>query len=415
MKKVAVIGAGVSGMTVAHMLKDRCQVVVYEKEQTPGGLIRCKRVEGSLFHTCGGHVFNSKLPHVLDWFWNLFDKEQEFIKAERNSVVFMPDGHEVPYPIENHAYLLTDNMVEAIVSDLVQMAQQDNNDAANFEEFLLKRFGRTLYEAYFRPYNHKIWRKPLKDVPISWLEGKLPMPTVEEIIYNNIKKVKEKSFVHSTFWYEKIGGSQFIADRLSEGLDIRFSEPVDQLVFDEGKWRVGASSELYDKIVFCGNIKLLPKMMKGVFLGQYSAQIDALDSHGTTSVLCKIDKNPYSWIYLPSEEYEAHRIICTGNFSPSNNADSHTMTGTVEFTDAISETEIEKNLAKMPLHPRYICHQYNPYTYPIQDKSTRQMIADLKQRLSSHNFFFTGRFADWEYYNMDVAMDAAMKTCREIV
>lgn len=241
------------------------------------------------------------------------------------------------------------------------------------------------------------------------------MPTVEEIIYNNIKKVKEKSFVHSTFWYEKIGGSQFIADRLSEGLDIRFSEPVDQLVFDEGKWRVGASSELYDKIVFCGNIKLLPKMMKGVFLGQYSAQIDALDSHGTTSVLCKIDKNPYSWIYLPSEEYEAHRIICTGNFSPSNNADCHTMTGTVEFTDAISETEIEKNLAKMPLHPRYICHQYNPYTYPIQDKSTRQMIADLKQSLSSHNFFFTGRFADWEYYNMDVAMDAAMKTCREIV
>lgn len=414
MKKVAVIGAGVSGMTVARLLKDRYEVVVYEKDATPGGLIRCKRVEGNLFHTCGGHVFNSKLPHVLDWFWNLFDKEQEFVKAERNSVVFMPDGCEVPYPIENHAYLLPDDIVKAIVNDLVQMAQQGNNDVSNFEEFLINRFGKTLYESYFRPYNKKIWRRSLKDVPISWLEGKLPMPTVDEIIYNNIKKVKEKSFVHSTFWYEKKGGSQFIADRLSDGLDIRLSTPIDQITYDNGKWQVGDDQELYDKVVFCGNIKSLPRIIKGVSLGQYSTQIEALESHGTTSVFCKIDKNPYSWIYLPSEEYEAHRIICTGNFAESNNVDNNTMTATVEFTDEISEDDIKMNLAKMPLHPHYITHQYNPYTYPIQDNHTRQMIKDLKEELVSSQFFFTGRFADWEYYNMDVAMDAAMKTCNQI-
>ena len=414
MKRVAVIGAGVSGMTVARLLKNRYEVVVYEKDATPGGLIRCKRVKGNLFHTCGGHVFNSKLPHVLDWFWNLFDKEQEFVKAERNSVVFMPDGCEVPYPIENHAYLLPDDMVKAIVSDLVLMAQQGNNDVSNFEEFLINRFGKTLYETYFRPYNKKIWRRSLKDVPISWLEGKLPMPTVDEIIYNNIKKVKEKSFVHSTFWYEKENGSQLIADRLAEGLDVRLSEPIEQLIYDNGKWWVGKDHELYDIVVFCGNIKSLPRIIKGVSLGQYSNQIDALESHGTTSVFCKIDKNPYSWIYLPSEEYEAHRIICTGNFAASNNADENTMTGTVEFTDEISENDIRMNLAKMPLHPQYITHQYNPYTYPIQDNHTRQMIKDLKEELAASHFFFTGRFADWEYYNMDVAMDAAMKTCNHI-
>jgi protoporphyrinogen oxidase len=414
MKRVAVIGAGVSGMTVARLLKNRYEVVVYEKDATPGGLIRCKRVKGNLFHTCGGHVFNSKLPHVLDWFWSLFDKEQEFVKAERNSVVFMPDGCEVPYPIENHAYLLPDDIVKAIVNDLVQMAQQGNNDVSNFEEFLINRFGKTLYETYFRPYNKKIWRRSLKDVPISWLEGKLPMPTVDEIIYNNIKKVKEKSFVHSTFWYEKENGSQLIADRLAEGLDVRLSEPIEQLIYDNGKWWVGKDHELYDIVVFCGNIKSLPRIIKGVSLGQYSNQIDALESHGTTSVFCKIDKNPYSWIYLPSEEYEAHRIICTGNFAESNNVDKNTITATVEFTDEITEDDIRMNLAKMPLHPQYITHQYNSYTYPIQDNHTRQMIKDLKEELVSSQFFFTGRFADWEYYNMDVAMDAAMKTCNQI-
>lgn len=414
MERVAVIGAGVSGMTVARLLKDSYQVVVYEKETTPGGLIRCKRVAGNLFHTCGGHVFNSKLPHVLDWFWSLFDKDEEFVKAERNSVVFMSDGCEVPYPIENHAYQLPDDMVKSFVTDLVLMAQQDRKEVSNFEEFLINRFGKTLYEAYFRPYNNKIWRRPLSDVPISWLEGKLPMPTVEEIIYNNIKKVKEKSFVHSTFWYEKKNGSQLIADRLAEGLDIRFSEPIDQLSYVNGQWQVGNDQELYDKVVFCGNIKSLPKIIKGVSLGQYANQIDALEYHGTTSVFCKIDNNPYSWIYLPSEEYEAHRIICTGNFAASNNADENAMTGTVEFTDEVAEDEIRKNLDKMPLRPQYITHQYNQYTYPIQDAYTRQMIIELKKELAPYQFFFSGRFADWEYYNMDVAIDAAMKTCETI-
>ena len=105
MKKVAIIGAGISGLSAAHFLKDKCKVTVYEKESTPGGLIRCKRVNGCLYHICGGHVFNSKRQDVLDWFWSKFNKEDEFIKADRNSVVFMDNQQEIPYPIENHMYL----------------------------------------------------------------------------------------------------------------------------------------------------------------------------------------------------------------------------------------------------------------------------------------------------------------------
>ena len=68
----------------------------------------------------------------------------------------------------------------------------------------------------------------------------------------------------------------------------------------------------------------------------------------------------------------------------------------------------------MPLNPRYITHCYNKYTYPIQDVNTRKIIQEIKQHLQPYNFFFTGRFADWEYYNMDVAMGAAMDLCKRI-
>lgn len=422
MQKVAIIGAGVSGLSTAHFLKDRYQVTLFEKEATPGGLIKCQRIGGSLFHTCGGHVFNSKRQDVLDWFWSKFTRDNEFVKADRNSVVFL-DSHdanqegikEIPYPIENHMYLMDAETQKKFIEDLISMAKASEKEPHNFEEFLQGRFGNTLYDMYFQPYNEKVWRRDLKQVPLSWLEGKLPMPTVAEMIFNNINHVKEKAFVHSSFWYEKNNGSQYIADRLAEGLDIRFCNDISEICYSENKWII--KGESFDKIVFCGNIKQLPTLLKGVDIESYREEIDRLEYHGTTAVFCEIDKNPYSWIYQPSRNHESHRIICTGNFAPTNNTDalpSNRITATIEFTDEISKEEILSNLSNIPLHPKYLDHKYNQFTYPIQDSHTREMIKSLKDTIADKGFYFTGRFADWEYYNMDVAIGAAMDLCKTI-
>lgn len=152
-------------------------------------------------------------------------------------------------------------------------------------------------------------------------------------------------------------------------------------------------------------------MVDGINVNEYKDSIEKLEYHGTTAVFCEIDKNPYSWIYQPSRKHESHRIICTGNFSKTNNSEDlpdNRMTATIEFTDAISYEEIIDNLSRIPLNPKYIDHKYNKYTYPIQDANTRQLIKSLKSFLKVFGLYFTGRFADWEYYNMDVAMGAAM-------
>jgi UDP-galactopyranose mutase len=152
-------------------------------------------------------------------------------------------------------------------------------------------------------------------------------------------------------------------------------------------------------------------MIKGVDLEAFNAPIGALKYHGTTAVFCEIDQNPYSWIYQPSRHHESHRIICTGNFSITNNDASvpaGRITATIEFTDEMSLEDIMQNLKFIPLNPKYLDHIYNKYTYPIQDANTRQMIKELKNSLAPFGLYLTGRFVDWEYYNMDVAIGAAM-------
>lgn len=135
MNKIAIIGAGVSGLTVAQLLREKAEVLVFEKESKAGGLIRCERIDGSLFHTCGGHVFNTKNQQVLDWFWKQFDKDIDFHKTDRNSVIFLPNGQQIPYPIENFAYLLDESLQKSFIQDLLAISKSNSQSIENFKDF----------------------------------------------------------------------------------------------------------------------------------------------------------------------------------------------------------------------------------------------------------------------------------------
>jgi len=412
MKRIAIIGAGISGLSIGQMLKDKYQVILFEGASRPGGLIKCERIKGNLFHTTGGHVFNTKRQDVADWFWSFFNKETEFTKAKRNASICMGGSDFIPYPIENYIHLLQEDLVKRIINDLLEINRNKGAKPTNFKEFLQGRFGETLFNLYFKPYNEKIWQCDLSNIPLSWLEGKLPMPTVEEILFSNIKNTEESNFVHSSFYYPKVNGSQFLVDRLAEGLNIVCNSKISSVKQIDKKWFI--NNQEFDAIIYCGNIKQLPSILESQkTINTFAKQIDALEYHGTTTVLCETEKNPYSWIYLPNPEIKSHRIICTGNFAESNNSNGK-MSVTIEFTDEVSLNDIEENLNKLPFAPKYLAHHYEKFTYPIQNQNTSELISDIKQKLNADNFFLLGRFAEWEYYNMDVAIGAAIDLSKSL-
>jgi len=418
MKKVAVIGAGISGAACSRLLRSAGhEVVVFEAGDSIGGLVQCTTEKGNLFHRVGGHVFNAKEKSVSDWFWAHFDQEAEFLFSRRNAAIFMRDRF-VGYPIENHIYQLEDAHAAKIISELLHVLKhkqgQKNQPNLNtsFKDFLLDTFGQTLCDAYFIPYNNKIWRLDLATMPIEWLDGKLPMPRVEDIISSNILRREETEMVHSRFYYPKEGGSQFTIDRLMEAIDVRLNSEINSIDVDS---EVTVLGEKFDAIVYTGDVRKIADL-----LGSDDARLTDLSelrSNGTTTALCSCDVNPYSWIYLPEDSLKCHRIIMTGNFAPSNNSKAlgkDRISCTVEFVGQETKEEVLETISRLPFNLELIDINYEPNSYVIQSANSREQVTEAKRVLADHNIWLCGRFAEWEYYNMDAAIAAAMKTITSV-
>ncbi len=419
MKQAIVIGSGISGLSMASMLADRYEVEILERSDKAGGLIKCDRIDGNLFHKVGGHVFNSKDQTVLDWFWQHFNRDEEFLKATRNAKILL-NGKLIGYPLENYLHQLPENETRAIVEELIAMlVQEKNKDVSydNFKDFLIGNFGENLYRLYFGPYNSKIWNTDISKVPLEWLDGKLPMPQIKEVIISNIIKKEESTMVHASFYYPKRDGSQFIVNRLAEGQNIHLSFNVaDISVESDGRLSVNDGSILTDLIVYCGDVRQLHQIIQ-IDDNELKTALEAvtdLPSNGTSNVLCETDENDISWLYLPEEKFKAHRIIYTGNFSDTNNEGTSRKTCVVEFSGKQDRETMLEELKNLPGNLRPLAFNYEPNSYIIQHKGTRNKIAGLKTHLAKYNVYLLGRFAEWEYYNMDKAIESAMDLNRKL-
>ena len=406
---VAVIGSGISGLSIGQLLKPHANVTVYETKGKSGGLIKCDRVNDCLFHKVGGHVFNSKNQEVLAWFWSFFDRDKEFVSVKRKAKIYF-EQQIIGYPIENYIYKLEKPLLKKIITELVELQKQSVKspfDYDNFEQFLKSSFGETLFNIYFGPYNKKIWQTDLSKVAMQWLEGKLPMPNYTDIIYSNFIRQENDDMVHSTFFYPKNEGSQFIADRFSQGLNILRDNAVNQINISAGKLAIGDKN--YDKLVYTGDIRSVPAEIRELLTsnGIDWSLVSSLKSNGTSNLFCETDDTDISWLYIPQSFTKAHRIIYTGNFSDTNNRGSNRKTCVVEFSGQVDYAVMVKEIEKLPGNLTPLASNYEPNSYVIQDKNTRGLIAQIKTILERHNIYLLGRFAEWEYYNMDKAMEAA--------
>jgi UDP-galactopyranose mutase len=168
--------------------------------------------------------------------------------------------------------------------------------------------------------------------------------------------------------------------------------------------------------VYCGDVRILHSIVDidDTELKQALIGVENLPSNGTSNVFCETDDNDISWLYLPEEKFKAHRIIYTGNFSDTNNEGSSRKTCVVEFSGRHEREEMIEELTLLPGNLNPLAFNYEPNSYVIQIGDTRSKMSHLKKLLAKYNIYLLGRFAEWEYYNMDKCIESALELAKSL-
>jgi hypothetical protein len=170
-------------------------------------------------------------------------------------------------------------------------------------------------------------------------------------------------------------------------------------------------------VIYTGDIRLLHKMLNATDQALLSSlsSLGGLPSNGTSNLFCETDDTDITWLYLPGPSTRAHRIIYTGNLSPNNNPAGGRKTCTVEFSGELTRYDMAREIKGLPGNLKVLDMHYEPSSYVIQTRGMRDKINDIRSKLAGHKIFLVGRFAEWEYFNMDKAIESAMRCTQEFL
>ena len=226
---------------------------------------------------------------------------------------------------------------------------------------------------------------------------------------SNVVKKEEEGMVHATFYYAKENGSQFIVDRLAKDLDILTGSAVEKIEKDGKKLIV--NGQVFDNVVYTGDVRSLSRAIafENGKLHDALKAITNLPSNGTSNIFCECDRTDISWLYLPNDDIAAHRIIYTGTFAESNNRGSDRITCVVEFSGKHEYEFMKEQIKSLPGNLKALAYNYEPNSYVLQQIDTKAKVDLAKELLAEEGIYLAGRFAEWEYYNMDKAIEAAME------
>jgi protoporphyrinogen oxidase/predicted dehydrogenase len=163
----AILGGGPAGLTAAYILARRGRPgMVFEADGTVGGIAKTIEFNGFRFDL-GGHRFFTKVQPVKRLWEDMLG--EEFRETPRLSRIYY-DGKYFDYPITAKDVVGRLGIWESIRCALsyLRAAPRRNSDAHTFEEWVTTRFGRRLYEAFFRSYTEKVWGIPGSQIRSLW-------------------------------------------------------------------------------------------------------------------------------------------------------------------------------------------------------------------------------------------------------
>jgi len=165
--QVVVAGAGPAGLSAALALSRAGRpVVVVEREAQVGGIARTVERGGYRFDV-GGHRFFTRIPEVQA-LWDELLGDDMLVRRRRSRIVFR--GRYFDYPITAGSALAGLGAPEAlrILGSYLWALLRPIRPERSLADWVVNRFGRRLFELFFRTYTEKVWGLACEEIGAQW-------------------------------------------------------------------------------------------------------------------------------------------------------------------------------------------------------------------------------------------------------
>jgi len=432
MKRVVILGAGITGLSLAFFLErtlnNDIEVIIIEKDSRLGGMLKSDNLNGYTFDM-GGHVLHSlnKIPTIF--VENVINRI-DAIKHTRQAYIYI-DNFFVPYPFQYFFYMHPNKkLVKECINGLKKILYNSdyfNNNIDNLESYIEKKLGYGISKYFMKPYNLKLWKYNLKNLDLNEMKQfipDLPKEIIEKIIETYEKNTSnifsDKIGYNPSFIYPKKGGIesliQVISNFISKSSIILKSTPT-ALNLKEKILVINDSEKIsYDILIstiplieflhICDKMSKLPYSLREISKKIISVKLLVLGLG-----LNSISHEKYfktHWTYFPETNISFHRVINLTALSPFTSPKGkycclvEVSLGNSLVKYNVSINKIISDLIKIKLIDNkkdidLIKKIYINYAYPIPVKGIRKLRKVLKDFFKQYSIFLCGRLGEWKY------------------
>jgi protoporphyrinogen oxidase len=432
---LVVLGAGPAGLTAAISSLDLGKsTLVLEASKEFGGISKTVQIDGWRFDL-GGHRFFTKVARVEE-FWKRILKPEDFLKRPRLSRIFYREKF-FDYPLKplNALFGLGPIETAKCITSFIWVKVRPPKDQSHFEGWVTARFGKRLYEIFFKTYTEKVWGISTTQLSSAWAAQRIKNLSLTSAILNAFGisgKSKIVTLIDS-FDYPRLGPGMMwekCAQIVSENDlgEVKTEEfPVKILKHEGGFFlETNKNSYLTSKVISTIPLSELPKVL-GCDDSAILAAAQDLKYRDFLTVGLIIEGEeifPDNWIYINSPDVKVGRIQNFRSWSPDLVKPGFTFLGLEyfvnvgdEFWEAKDEDLVAlgiRELSKLGIVDEnrvitgYVVRV--PKAYPVYDETYAQNVKLIGDWLQSEwsGVFPVGRNGMHRYNNQDHSMLTAM-------
>jgi protoporphyrinogen oxidase len=443
---VIILGAGPAGLTAAYELCNlQIPATVLEADSTVGGIARTEVYQG-YHYDIGGHRFYTKMGEV-DRIWHDLMGD-DFIEVPRLSRIRYYEKYFF-YPLRPLNAFFGVGLRNSIWVTLSYFHARlfPILPEESFEDYVCNRFGKRLYDIFFKVYTEKVWGIPCSEIRAEWAAQRIRGLSFTSAVVNAVLASRRTNTIRSLsekFAYPRLGPGEMWqrckASVEARGGQVLLNSPV-ICIHREGTRITGVSVLRDGREEFSGGTHFISTLALRDLIQRMEppAPDDVLRAANglqyrdfliVLAIIKRRDIFPDNWIYIHTPNVYVGRIQNFKNWSADMVPDPATTSLGMEYYvsegDALWSMSDDKllELARSELKALKLAEPHEVVggtvtrmrkAYPVYDSTYRENLAVVRGYLDAlENFQTVGRNGMHKYNNQDHSMLTALLAARNI-